>query len=175
MAHETNFKESPTKRRIAKFNARKDVKLHEEREKRKVRARDKYRCRFPLCGCMKIGLPLHVSHDEHKGRFGAKESVRRSVEAKMVLLCSARHMDNAISRHKGTMRAFALTDVGYNGPVRWEIDAALAVELDERVVPQGECDDPEWYVVATETQRGVLGPLSDVQREVLTALAEMEW
>lgn len=174
MAFQTNFKESPTKRRIEKHQARQAVKSHEEREKRKVRARDKH-CRFPLCGCKRFGLPLHVSHDLHKGRLGAKESVERSIEAKMVYLCSARHMDNIISRHKGTMRAVPLTDDGYNGPVAWEIDATVFSDrTGVRIGLAVDDGDTMWYRVASEVETGRLEPLSVKQRTVLLWLAEMD-
>jgi hypothetical protein len=104
---------------------------HERDQKADVRRRDRG-CRFPLCGCRRLGLSLEarqeVSHDKHKG-IGGNPAGDRSVAALMVQLCLHRHQDSRISRHKGTMRARALTRHGYNGPVIWEADRATIRDI----------------------------------------------
>lgn len=154
---------------------------HERAEKAKVRQRDSG-CRFPLCGCRKLGLQVkarrEVSHDRHKG-MGGNPIGDRSTASEMVQLCTHRHQDARFSRHKGTIRAFKQTSMGYSGAVDWYAEAETLIRhfphlgkmtLAYRTWPDG------WQGVALayETMPGHLAPLADWQREVLDVLAEMD-
>ncbi len=158
MTFASNWKPSRTARKKAEHKAKAERRNQEDTEKRKVRKRDKV-CRFPLCGCRKLRLPLEVSHDFHKG-MGSKDGV--SIAPLMVLLCNHRHQFGAISRHRGTLRSIYLTPDQYDGPVAWE------VHLGDVAYPQG------WIEVARESAPGVLEPLTAPQAELLRRLAEME-
>jgi hypothetical protein len=155
-----NWKPSRTARKLATLKARKDLKGQEDREKAKVRRRDRG-CRFPLCGCRKAGLRGEVSHDEHKGMGGNPPGDRSSTRT-MVHLCFHRHQDGAISRHKGTLKSVYLTPQGYDGPVAWLVD------LGEVAGP------PEWVEVAREVRPGQLEPLTPRQEQLLAQLATLE-
>jgi hypothetical protein len=175
------WKTSRTATKKAKLKIKRETKADENKNKAKVRRRDRG-CRFPLCGCRKLGLKLdarrEVSHDIHKG-MGGNPAGDRSTTALMVQLCGHRHQDGRISRHKGTMRARHLTPAGYDGPVAWEIDIAMYayfVTLDNGadalsiVMPK----TPIWREVARERVIGVLEPLTGDQHETLDILAEMD-
>lgn len=164
------LKPSRTKRVLAKRAVRLAGKKHERDEKADVRRRDRG-CRFPLCGCRRLGLRLEVSHDKHKG-IGGNPAGDRSVAELMVQLCLHRHQDSRISRHKGTMRARPLTRHGYNGPVIWEADRATIRDIVGSKVKLGFAG--EWFELARESSVGRLEALSPAQSEVLAILARME-
>lgn len=144
-------KPSRTARKLAEHKRRLERETHEETEKRAVRRRDK-RCRFPLCGCHRLGLRLEVSHDVHKGA-GGNPTGDRSDRRSMILLCVHRHQDGLVSRHKGTLRILPLVrGLGFEGPVRFMWNT---IEL------------------ARESAPGVLEPLTEEQRARLLILAGM--
>lgn len=163
------WKTSRTATKKAKLKDRLKTKTEEKKNKGNVRKRDRV-CRFPLCGCRKLGLNIQarpeVSHDRHKG-IGGNRAGDRSTTALMVLLCLHRHQDGIVSRHKGTLRAVYLTSAGYDGPVAWEIDV-------EAINRHGAGREPHWREVARERTPGVLEPLTDWQRSTLELLAEMD-
>lgn len=152
-------KPSRTARRIQATKDQRAIERREDAEKAKVRRRDRA-CRFPLCGCRKLGLALkarlEVSHHNHKG-MGGNRLGDRSVCELMVLLCGHRHQDGAISRHKGTLRAHFLTRHLYDGPVAWAVRIGRT-----------------WVEVARESAPGTLEPLTNAQRELVENLAKME-
>lgn len=149
-------KPSRTARKLAERRVRLKRQGHEDAEKAAVRRRDRA-CRFPLCGCRRLRLALEVSHFEHKGS-GGNPSGTRSDRRTMVLLCSHRHQHGPISRHKGTLRVRFLTRQGFDGPVAWSVAWGMR---------------SRWYEVAREVSPGVLEVLSDAQKAMLEALAEM--
>lgn len=148
-------KPSAATRRLVKHQARQSLKAHEATEKAKVRKRDGYRCRFPLCGCHALKLRLEVAHLHHKG-IGGNPKGDRSTAAGMVLLCVQRHQDGLVSWHHGTLRAVPLTPEGANGNLQWEVR---------------EGDD--WIVVAVEIGPWHISPLTGHQAGVLTRLGKM--
>lgn len=157
------WKPSRTDRKKLTLSRRRERKQNEDGAKAEVRKRDKFRCRFPLCGCGKLKLPLEVSHDFHKG-IGGNPKGDRSTPEIMVLLCNHRHQYGKVSRHAGTLRALAQTGDGYNGPVTWQVEGS-ALGMPEW--------DGQWIELARESSPGVLEPLTDWQREALTQLAMM--
>jgi hypothetical protein len=138
------------------LRAKLDLVNAENTAKAKVRKRDRFQCRFPMCGCRKLKLRLEVSHDQHKG-MGGNPKGDRSVTKLMVLLCVHRHQHGQISRHAGTLEAQPLTQFGYDGPVAWKVKRGSI-----------------WFEVARESAPGVLLPLAPRQLWVLEDLAEME-
>jgi hypothetical protein len=167
-------KPSRTKRVLDKRRVRLAGIKHERDNKGDVRRRDRG-CRFPLCGCRRLGLRLEarqeVSHDKHKG-MGGNPDGDRSVSALMVQLCLHRHQDSRISRHRGTMRARPLTRRGYNGPVIWEADRATIRSIVGPAVRLGFAG--EWFELARESAVGRLEALTPAQADVLAILAKME-
>lgn len=159
----SNFKKSPTDRKLERRRDRLDEINYEDKQKAHVRRRDKV-CRFPLCGCRKLRMRLEVSHVTHKG-MGGNPLGDRSLPSIMVLLCVHRHQDGAVSRHKGTLKAQYLTASKFNGPVAWLIDTNAAGVTHRR--------GQHWKEVARESAPGVLEPLTPWQLGVLTMLATM--
>lgn len=174
-------KPSATARKKAKVKATVKRAGHERFQKSETRRRDRG-CRFPKCGCRKLGLLIkarrEVSHDKHKG-MGGNPTGDRSMADIMVELCNHRHQDGAISRHKGTLRTRFLTDLNYNGAVAWHIESDTLcrlwphlgkMTLLHRTWPDG------WtgVAVATETAVNVLAPLAPWQFDVLRDLADMD-
>lgn len=159
----SHWKPSRTARRKATVAERLKREQAERAEKAKVRRRDRV-CRFPLCGCRRLGLPLEVSHDQHKGHEGAQTKRAVSVVSRMVLLCRHRHQDGVISMHHGTLRARPLTAAGYNGPVEWLIDVSSMATSDAR----------RWSVIARERVPGQLEPRSEWQSSILERLQQMD-
>lgn len=162
-------------RRLAKHKTRSASKTAEDRHKGEARRRDGYRCRFPLCGCRRLGLRLEVSHLAHKGA-GGNPSGSRSTTAGLILMCVQRHQDGAVSVHKGTLRVRPLTRKGCNGPVAWELplevtDAIMSRLLRTKGVPPIR---PSWVTVACESAPGRLEPLFSWQEMVLCDLGRME-
>jgi hypothetical protein len=172
-------KPSRTARKRATLDARTKRRTSEDKEKGKVRRRDK-RCRFPLCGCRLLKLRLEVSHQVHKG-MGGNPDGDRSTADQMIYLCDHRHQFGAVSRHKGTLRAEPLTKHGTNGPVEWRVDP-LTIAQGKREPWSGEEVDrvaralraKDWLVVAREAAVQQLEPLEPWQRRILQQLAAME-
>lgn len=148
------------------------LKTNEAAEKAIVRARDQ-RCRFPLCGCERLGLPLHVSHAVHKG-MGGDPTGDRSVSSLMVLVCAARHRENKIALDKGTLRWEPVTDAGANGPICWWVDV-LAMGLQAGAANGVTSDGGWWFLLAEEysAQGGLFVALDENQRDALGVLAQM--
>lgn len=167
---ESNWKPSATKRKIEKKDRVAKATKHEADQKREVRKRDGYKCRFPLCGCRRIGLKLEargeVSHQQHKGMGGDPLGIRTQA-ALMIYLCKHRHQDGAVSIHKGTLRAVYLTPAKANGPVAWEVDVSV-------ISTRSNLQGPRWKEVARETSVQRLAPITEWQRDMLAALGEME-
>jgi len=158
-----------TARKIAEKQTRLDRQSHERYAKARVRKRDRF-CRFPLCGCRRLGLALkaspEVSHNRHKGA-GGNPTGDRSLASGLILLCRHRHQDGAVSRHAGTLRAVALTAEGMNGPIAWVVDASA-------VYPELKPFEIGWFEIAREEG----GPqhwrlFTAEQRAALELLAEM--
>lgn len=160
-------KPSRTARKLAKREGRAETVRLENKEKAKVRKRDGG-CRFPMCGCKKMGMRAEVSHDEHKGWNGQQTKRERSVSSKMVQMCDHRHQFGAVSRHKGTLRTEFLTENGYDGPVAWSLNL-----FGLWPVPFVSRQDEAWFEVARESAPGRLLPCTDRQTSVLRELAKM--
>lgn len=154
------FKEERVSKKVRRFIQRSERKLEEDKQMGKVRKRDKY-CRFPLCGCKRFRLALHVSHQQHRGMGGNPAGDRTQPES-MVYVCAARHRENPVSIDRGTLRWEPLTEAGANGPIAWHVK--------ERA---GLITGSEWFLVAVETAPHVYEPLSPSQKSVLARLAEM--
>jgi hypothetical protein len=171
-------KPSRTARIKAEAKADRELKHDEDKAKAAVRRRDRV-CRFPLCGCRKLGLVLkafaEVSHAKHKG-MGGNPSGDRSITGLMVLLCRHRHQDGAVSRHAGTLRAVYLTAAGFDGPVAWRVEQGAFFKLWQFPpdVLTTEDDGRLWVEVAREVRPGKLETLLEWQAATLAHLAEME-
>lgn len=172
MTFHTNPKPSRTARKKAQLETRATRRLKEDKAKRAVRTRDPI-CRFPLCGCRRLKLPLQVSHDVHKG-MGGNPAGDRSITPTMVRLCDHRHQFGIVSRHAGTLRAVPLSDTGYDGPVAWEVDTETL--LRHAVVPASALVETRggWFEVARESKPGVLEPFNHIQGYILGVLAGMD-
>ena len=165
----TNFK-SKRSAKIDRALRREKAKNAEDRNKAKVRARDKA-CRFPFCGCKRFRLALHVSHQEHKG-MGGNPTGDRSQTAGMMFLCSARHRENHMSVDQHNIEWRQLSLDGADGPVAWYVRVA---ELPEDLRPAGwnpETGDP-WLEVARERDNRIYDPLTPAQRDILAHLSKM--
>lgn len=140
------WRPSKTASAKAKRQAKATRDTTEAKHKRLAKARDGWRCRFPLCGCKDLGLALEArlesSHGTHKGMGGDKTGAR-SKPPNLVTLCRHRHQDGAISRHKGTLKARFLTSRGFDGPIAWEVDAGRLASSQTRIT--------RWIEVARET------------------------
>lgn len=173
MGFQTNFKEPKGSLKVERALRRLKHKTAEDQNKAEVRRRDK-RCRFPLCGCRRFALVLHVSHAEHKG-MGGNPKGDRSTPDLMVYVCAARHRENRMAIDRGTVRWQPLTPAGANGPIAWEIDGEALQPfghislLTEQAVwlPRG------WVEVARETAVGVLAPVAEWQKKTLRQMAAM--
>lgn len=157
----------PTARARAKKS--RHLSAAERAEKELVRRRDRH-CRFPRCGCQTppvdgMKAALTVSHDFHKG-MGGDPTGDVSIASLMIALCKWRHQDGPVSRHARTMQTRYLTPDNNDGPVEFLVD--LAAVYPGRYEHKGQ-----WFIVATEVERGVLGELTSEQGDVLDDLAEM--
>lgn len=155
----THFKEGGSLK-VARAIKGYKIAAGESKHKRAVRTRDK-RCRFPLCGCAKFKLGLHVAHLQHKGAGGNPKG-DRSATHKMILLCSARHRENRISLDRGTIRIRPLTLAGTAGPCVWDVDT--------RDRPSTHA---QWTEVGREVTRGIFEPFTPEQRAILDTLSPM--
>lgn len=165
---------TPISTKVVRGLKRKAAVGVEDKHKRAVRRRDLY-CRFPLCGCKKFKLRLDVSHAKHKG-MGGNPKGDRSLEPGLILLCSARHKDNAISVDRGTLRIKPLvlrlagkrpSTQGLAGPCAWLVDI-------NRLREDFGAHQQEWLEVARETARHVFEPFTPEQEAILKRLAGME-
>ena len=152
----------PKSAKVVKVKAARKHKALEDGIMREARVRDKV-CRFPLCGCRKLGLRLEVSHQQHRG-MGGNPAGDRTDTAILVLLCSARHKENIVSIDNKGLRWTALTRDGADGPIAWDVDMRAFGGKWEKA--------PRWKRVARETARG--GPWDVLDRETLEQLAGME-
>jgi hypothetical protein len=154
---------------------------HERVQKSQVRKRDGG-CRFPRCGCKRLGLIVkarpEVSHEKHKG-MGGNPIGDRSMADIMVELCNHRHQDGIISRHKGTLRPRFLTELNYNGAVEWYVASDLLCRLfpalgKRTMAHRTWADGWTGVAIAREVRPRFLAPLADWQDEVLSTLSRME-
>lgn len=149
--------------KVARATKRKQRAGDERVEKAKVRQRDRY-CRFPLCGCQKLGLALEVSHSRHKGA-GGDPTGQRSQADWMVYLCCGRHRTNKFAVDQGTLRWCALSPEGADGAILWQ---AHVMSFSSHVpAVMG------WVTLATETAPHVFEPFTPEQACFLRKLAEM--
>jgi hypothetical protein len=104
--------------------------------------------------------------------MGGNPAGDRSTPDRMILLCTHRHQDGAVSLHKGTLWAKPLTPDGYDGPVAWFVDADTLFAGMYRYVAKAA----RWAEVGRERAIGVLeeGLLTAQQRRILEKLGEME-
>jgi hypothetical protein len=136
----------------------------ERQQKDVVRDRDGY-CRFPLCGCRKLKLPLESAHLKHKGMGGnPKEDL--SEPEKLITLCRARHRTLPISMHAGTLRIKPLTEAGTAGPCEFVVSLPLNTPV--AGITRG------WFVVGRETGRHSFEPFTADQKLTLRRLAAMD-
>lgn len=164
----SNPKPSRTARQLQTRKRRRDRKNAEGENKKQARKRDLHRCRFPLCGCRRLGLPLEVSHDRHKGMGGDPTGERSSREL-LILMCAHRHQHGAVSFHKGTLRTRYLSPAKNDGPIAFEVDLDV-------VSPGSRIGDREarWCEVARERAVQELEWLTPKQQVILERLAEMQ-
>lgn len=169
-------KPSRTARKKQEQKDRRDERQAELTNKRSARVRDRFRCRFPLCGCHRLGLQLdaraEVSHDRHKG-MGGNPAGDRSLTPGLITLCLHRHQDGIFSRHKGTMRSRPLTRAGNDGPVAWDL---LLSDAFKHFGDLGKAPlvDLYWFEVAREKRVCELEPLTELQGRILRQLEEMD-
>lgn len=140
---------------------------------RRVRREDRY-CRFPLCGCGRLKLPLEVAHLEHRG-MGGNPSLARTTPENLILLCRPRHRAHKFALDKKTIRCVSLTEAGARGPVRWLMDATILSDdyTEDLVFPSNKRGESLWAVLAEETAPHSFLPFTSAQREILTLLAGM--
>lgn len=162
--HKTNFKPSASTRKLAKRKTRVDTQKDERSNKGQCRKRDRF-CRFPLCGCRRLGWRLEASHQSHKGA-GGNPTGSRSTADQLLLLCVHRHRDGAVSRHHGTLRARYLTADRADGPVAWEVDMTAVYGFTK-------AKSAQWREVARESAVQQLEPLDKWQEDALLHMAEM--
>lgn len=170
-----NFKQAGS-RKVARGLKREKRLAGENSNKAEVRRRDKY-CRFPLCGCKRFQLALHVAHGRHKG-MGGNPAEDRSEPDSMVLVCSARHKENVFSIDRKTIRWRALTPEGSNGPIAWEIavDDLLRSPKPElmHIVTMRIKPRTKWLELARETGIHVYEPSTADQTVILAWLRSMQ-
>ena len=157
------WKPPPLARKVRKAIARKPQVSKERANMDAVRREDKY-CRFPWCGCRKFKLTLHVAHLHHRG-IGGNPKGDKSDPSKMILLCSARHRENAISLDRKTLRIRPLTDKGTRGPCAFDVDMRTY---------RGQGGESEWSEVARETALHDISAPGLDEQDVLLTLSAME-
>lgn len=150
---ETHFKEkgSPKVRRALK---QRPIKNQEAVNKAAVRKADRF-CRWPLCGCRKFKLVLHVAHLAHKG-IGGNPRGDRSQPDNMILLCIVRHKEGRVSLDQGTAAIRPLTSKGTRGPCAFDLRLGKS-----------------WIEVAREIAPHEFYPILGYNRERLEKLARM--
>ena len=166
----TNFKKPRIAQKVLRATKRQERDAKEEKNKREVRRRDK-RCRFPLCGCHRFKLALHVAHLAHKGMGGDPDG-ERSLPPYMIQVCIARHREHHFSLDKKTIKCEPLTNLGTNGPVRWWVRRDDLVDAFGVAAGRGRVS--KWLELAVEWRPGQLESLSAWQHQALTLLAEMQ-
>jgi hypothetical protein len=150
-------------------------------QKQGVRERDRFVCRFPLCGCDRTGYALECSHDVHKGAGGDPTGERSTMDA-MILLCAWRHKEAPISRDRKTLRCLPRTNAGNNGPVRWLLERDAFDDLMTEAgihYPANLSYEPDykgrlWVKIAREMAVQELAPLEEWQRQVLDYMGRMD-
>lgn len=157
-----NWKPSRTARKIKERQTKLDRKATERKIMNEVRKRDRV-CRFPMCGCKKLGLNLEVAHLRHRG-MGGNPLGDRTNTAEMILLCSHRHQFGGVSLHRGTLRIVPLTEDGCDGPVRFEVDGDAS-----GFHPSAPGGESTWVVLGAEAM--VSTPM---QLRRMSLLAKME-
>jgi len=157
----THFKK-PISAQVERRVKKATVDAKEEKHKAAVRRRDKH-CRFPLCGCRKLKLTLHVSHQTHKG-IGGNPAGDRSTPDKMIYVCGPRHRENSVSIDRGTLAWRALTDKGSDGPVEWYLPEGSLIGL----------GGGGSRVLAREKSIGTWERFTPKQKALLLKLAEMK-
>lgn len=151
-------------RKVRRALTRAPIVSEEKRRMDLVRRTDKY-CRFPWCGCRRFKLTLHVAHLEHRGMGGNPKGDRTAPEL-LILLCSARHRENAIALDRKTIRIRPLVaKLGTRGPCAFDIDMRTF-----RGQPAGPA---KWLEVAREKAPHQLEYPSLAQQEILNVLQEM--
>lgn len=160
--HETNFKPSRTARKKAEKKKKTERKTAERKNMDVARKADKG-CRFPLCGCRKLGLRPEVAHTTHRGMGGNPKGDRTQPD-NVITLCSHRHQHGEVSLHKGTLKIVPMTPEGTRGPVRFMVDA------ETMGLPPTE---DGWYCVAVEESPGHV-KADWMQDHALRLLAEMD-
>lgn len=160
-----------SERRLAKHKQRTELKSTLKTVKAAVRKRDGHRCRFPLCGCRKLGIRLEVAHQQHSGMGGDRGT--GSTSDNLITMCVQRHQDGVVSRHHGTLRIRLLTDSGTNGPVAFDVENLTLLKV--MGIPVQENATVAWCEVARESAVQQLYPLTEWQCHVLPKLAEMKF
>mgnify|MGYP000538321057 CR=1 FL=1 len=171
MTFQTNFKAPKGTVRKSWRSLKRKRKQAETAEMQAVRERDKV-CRFPLCGCQRLGFKTEVSHDRHRG-LGGNPSGDRTTTQSMVLLCHWRHQAGRVSRHAGTLRAIPVdAALGYDGPVIWQVhpDGLPEPEWRAHVIRNNE----GWLTVALEIAPGHIARSYPWQLLILKRLQEMD-
>lgn len=157
-----NWKPSRTARKKAEKKKKTDRKTKERQSMDVARKADRG-CRFPLCGCKKLGLRVEVAHLRHRGMGGNPKGDRTQPD-NVISLCTHRHQHGPVSLHKGTLRVEPLTTEGTRGRVMFLVDA-------ETLGVSPNYGD-RWYIVAIEESPGRCRP-DWTQETNLNTLAEM--
>lgn len=165
----------PTARRRRKKH--RTVNAAENKHKQRVRDRDSL-CRFPKCGCWRFNYFLAVSHQKHKGSGGDPTGERSQPEI-MILVCSPRHREHRCAIDKGAIRWRALTALGAEGPVAWDIAFDFVVKTwgaADWLGTVAKRDDAGklWIELAVEFSIRHYEPFTEWQHRTLTQLAEMD-
>lgn len=167
---EPHFKTGVTSR-VKKRQTKATQRIAVDKKKGDVRKRDR-KCRFPMCGCAKLKIQPHVSHQHHAG-MGGNPAGDRSAPELMIYVCACRHRENRISIDKGTLRWRELeTGKGANGRVAWDIRTSELPKKWQRQGPRRRY--AEWTTLWIETEIGKGFPLTGFAVEILKWLATME-
>lgn len=175
----TNFKPDRVIEKVRRHIQRRKRVNAEDAIMRAVRQEDGY-CRFPMCGCRRMRLPIEAAHagkDGHRGSGGNPDGSRTTPE-NLIGLCRPRHRAHRFSVDKKTLRPVPQTDLGMRGPVWWLIDIT---RLPSEVVAALSLDvfspsmlDGTWFRVAQEIRPHHFEPFTWQQTELLKLLAKME-